>query len=326
MQNPSTFSLKSAAFAAGIPIEQLFARAGVAMAAKLDTSDFFKLWSGADEHFDDPSAGLHFGAGGLAGGYGVAGIVALHAPDLRRALASLARYKSLTCPERVDIETAYGEVMVRYHWLQATGAVPRLLVDMVLASLAELVRVGSDGRVRPIRVELARRADRDDVFRRHFGCPILFGAQYNAMVFVSAALDVPFVTADGAAFARVLDGMEQRLRDGEGFPAFVGDVRIAIARQLSPGAKPSVAAVARRLGLSARTLQRRLDECRTSFGQQLAQVRRLTAGRLLAATDLDTVAIAMLLGFVEPNSFARAFRNWEHTSPSRWREQQAASA
>lgn len=295
------------------------------MAGKLETADFFKLWTAADEHFDDPATGLRFGAGGIVGGHGIAGIVALHAPDLRRALASLARYKRLTCPERVDVETACGEVFVRYRWLQATGAVPRMLVDMVLASLAELARVGTGGRVRPIRIELARRPGHDDILRGHFGCPLTFGAAQDAMVFEPAALDVPFVTADAAAFAHVLDGMEQRLGDGQGFPAFLGDVRIAIARQLSAGAKPGVAAIARRLGLSTRTLQRRLDESQTSFGQQLADVRRLTAGRLLAATNLDTVAIAMLLGFVEPNSFARAFRGWERTTPSRWREQQSAS-
>lgn len=81
MQNPSTFPLISAAFAAaGIPIEQLFERAGVAIAAKLDTSDFFKLWSAADEQFGDPAAGLHFGASGIASG-----------PDFRLAMQSWFR-------------------------------------------------------------------------------------------------------------------------------------------------------------------------------------------------------------------------------------------
>ncbi|OBR54718.1 AraC family transcriptional regulator [Paraburkholderia tropica] len=326
MPSPTTFTLSAAAFAAGAPIKALCTHAGIGMTDKLETDDFFRLWAAAEDHSDDPAAGLRFGAGGIAGGYGVAAIVALHAPDLRRALTSLARYKSLTCPERIDVEVTDEAVFVRYRWLQAAVAVPRLLVDMVLASLAELTRVGTGGRVRPIRVQLARRPGHSDMLRRHFGCPIAFGAAHDAMVFEPAALDVLFLTADGAAFAQVLDGMEQRLRDGEGFPTFVGNVRIAIARQLSAGAKPSVAAVARRLGLSTRTLQRRLDESRTSFGQQLAEVRRLTAGRLLAATNLDTVAIAMLLGFVEPNSFARAFRLWERTTPSRWRELQAAGA
>ena len=101
---------------------------------------------------------------------------------------------------------------------------------------------------------------------------------------------------------------------------------MAIAQQLSAGRAPTAAAVAGRLATSGRTLQRRLAGCGTSFQQQLATVRRILAGRLLANTDLDTVAIAMLLGFAEPNSFARAFRGWEQTTPSRWRERHAAAA
>lgn len=141
------------------------------------------------------------------------------------------------------------------------------------------------------------------------------------MVFDRAALDVPFLTADGGAFAHVLDGLEQRVREGEGFPAFVGEVCVAIARHLSEGRRPSVAAVAGRLNLSTRTLQRRLHQLGTSFQEQLAGVRRTTASRLLDATDLDAVAISMLVGFAEPNSFARAFRHWERTTPTRWRDQ-----
>lgn len=117
---------------------------------------------------------------------------------------------------------------------------------------------------------------------------------------------------------------EKRLADGEGFSGLVGEVRVTIARQLSEGRQPSIAAVARRLSIGSRTLQRRLDEGRTSFQQQLADVRRATASRLLANTELDPVAIALLLGFAEPNSFARAVRRWEQTTPLRRRERQGA--
>jgi AraC-like DNA-binding protein len=48
-------------------------------------------------------------------------------------------------------------------------------------------------------------------------------------------------------------------------------------------------------------------------------VRGLSARRLLAHTELPPIDIAFLLGFAEPNSFARAFRLWERTTPLRWR-------
>jgi AraC-like DNA-binding protein len=328
MSAPDTFAVSPRHLAElGLPsFERLCERAGVAPGAAVGASEFFRLCAAADEEMGDPGAGLRLGAEGLARGYARGTLVALHAPDFGRALAALARYKRLTCPEIVEVEADGDEAIVRYRWLQATGEVPRLLVDTTLAALLELARRGTAGQVAPIRIELARRPMDRALLRRHFGCPLVFGAPHDAMVFDRSALDVPFVTADGGAFAHLLEGLEERLATGEGFSAVVGEVRVAIARQLSEGRRPSLAAVARGLTVSDRTLQRRLDECGTSFQQQLAGVRRTTASRLLANTELDPVAIAMLLGFVEPNSFARAFRAWERTTPLRWRERHAGSS
>lgn len=324
MPVPSTFSIPLPALAqAGLSLERLCERAGVAPAKAWITRDFFRLWAAADETLENRSAGLRFGAEGIARGHGVASIVALHAPDFRQALAALSRYKRLTCPELVEIEVEGDEATVRYRWLEATSEVPRLLVDTTLASLNELARQGAGGQVKPIRLELARRAMDRALLHRHFDCPIVFEASHDAMVFHRAALDAPFVTADGGAFARVVQGLESRLAEGDGHSGLVGELRVAIARQLGEGRRPSVAALARRLGVSSRTLQRRLGECKTSFQQQLDEVRHTTASRLLANTELDAVAIAMLLGFEEPNSFSRAFRAWEKTTPALWRERQA---
>jgi AraC-like DNA-binding protein len=300
----------------------LCARAGVAASGAFGTEDFFRLWEAAEGMTQDRAAGLRLGSGGIAGGYGTGSMVALHAPDLRRAIAALARYKRLTCPERVELEVAGDAAIVRYRWLQATRGVPRLLVDTTTAALRELAWRGTAGRVRPVLLELARRPMDRALLESHFGCPVVFAALDDALVFERNALDVPFVTADGGAFACILAGLEERLRAGEGFPALAGEVRVAIARQFSEGRRASLAGVAGRLATSARTLQRRLEEGGTSFHEQLEAVRRTTSTRLLANTGLDPVAISMLLGFAEPNSFARAFRAWEGTTPLRWRERQ----
>lgn len=324
MSSPETFAVSPLVVArTGVPsLERLCERAGVAPSSELRTDDFFLLWEAAEDVISDRAAGLRLGSEGIDAGYGVASIVALHAPDLRRALAALARYKRLTCPELVELQEDGDDAVVRYRWLLATRRVPRLLVDMTTAALRELAWRGTAGRVQPVRLELSRRPIDRALLQHHFGCPVVFGAPHDALVFARSALDVPFVTADGGAFSRILAGLEERLCAGDGFPALVGEVRVAIARQLSEGHRVSLAAVARRLAASARTLQRRLDESGTSFQEQLATVRRTISTRLLANTSLDPVAISILLGFAEPNSFTRAFRTWERTTPLRWREWQ----
>ncbi len=326
MHSPDTFSIPSGALAkAGLSIDLLCKRAGVPLSKAWGTSDFFRLWAAADEAICDRAAGLRFGTQGIAEGHGIASIVALHAPDFRHALATLSRYKRLTCPELVEIDVASKEVAVRYRWLQATGEVPRLLVDTTMASLKEMARQGSGGKVAPMRLELARRPANQALLLNHYQCPIVFGAAHDAMIFDRSALDVQFVTARCGAFEKLVEGLEKKLAEGHGFSELMGEVRVAIARLLSEGGQPSVVAVAGRLLMSSRTLQRRLRESHTSFQQQLMLVRRITASRLLADTELDTVAISMLLGYVEPNSFARAFRAWELTSPSRWRVRRASA-
>lgn len=102
------------------------------------------------------------------------------------------------------------------------------------------------------------------------------------------------------------------------------DATPAIVRRLhqlflAGGFDLEVGEAARALALSPRTLQRRLSEVRTTFQDQLDDVRHVAARRLLEATELGPIDIAFLLGFAEPNSFARAFRTWERTTPLRWR-------
>lgn len=323
MRHPSTFSIPQAVLAnPDLPFARLFERAGVKPSNNWVTSDFFRIWEAAEQEFNDRAAGLRFGANGITSGYGIASIVALHAPDFRAALSALARYKRLTCPELIEVEVQGNEATVRYRWLQAASQAPRLLVDMTMASLRELARTGSGAKISPVRLELCRPPKDQKLLRGHFGCPIVFGAMSDAMVFGRAALDAPFVTADGDAFTRILNDLDQQLAQGAGYPAQIAEVRTAIARQLREGRQPSIAAVAERFNVSKRTLQRRLDGYETSFQQQLAEVRRTIAARLLANTQFDPVAIAMLLGFAEPNSFTRAFRAWEQETPLRWRQQQ----
>lgn len=292
----------------------------------LTTEEFFAFWRAVDEEAARPDLGLVLGGESTERNYSVASSIALHAADLGEALKTLARYKRLACPELVVVDVAEGEASVRFHWTLATTEAPRPLVDSAFASFVALARRGTGGEVAPIRIELVRKSKGAALLREHFGCPIVFGASVDRLVFAERALSAPFVTADAAAFSRIVPGLEAELACRTAARTLRDDVRVAIARCMSSGIRPSVDVVARRLHVSPRTLQRRLGEARTSYQEQLDEVRRLSARRLLANTDLPPLDIAFLLGFEEPNSFARAFRSWERTTPARFRDSTAALA
>jgi len=291
---------------AGVPLP--------AIADEVTTDEYFAFWRAVAAAADRPDLGIAIGTAVF--GRSVSAHAALQAATLGDALRTIARYKRLACPEEVLVEVRDGEAAVRCDWVLATGEVPPILVDAVFASTVALVARGTAGKAAPVRIELARKRSHVQMLRDHFRCPIVFGAAHDRIVFAERALATPFVTADRAAYAQLVPGLEARLGASR---SLVGDVRIAIARTISAGARPSIESIAQRLETSPRTLQRRLGEARTRFQDQVDDVRRVAARRLLAHTELPPIDIAFLLGFAEPNSFARAFRTWERTTPLRWR-------
>ncbi|WP_437936702.1 helix-turn-helix transcriptional regulator [Sorangium sp. So ce341] len=95
-------------------------------------------------------------------------------------------------------------------------------------------------------------------------------------------------------------------------------MRAALRRRLT-GEPVKIDQIAGDVRLTPRTLQRRLVKSGTSYQALLDEARRDAARRLLAATELGISEIGFLLGFAELNSFTRAFRGWEGTTPLRWR-------
>jgi AraC-like DNA-binding protein len=74
--------------------------------------------------------------------------------------------------------------------------------------------------------------------------------------------------------------------------------------------------VARELGLSTRTLRRRLAEQGTSYQELLDEVRASLSTELLTRAGLGVEDTALRLGYAEASSFIHAFRRWHGTTPA----------
>jgi AraC-like DNA-binding protein len=84
--------------------------------------------------------------------------------------------------------------------------------------------------------------------------------------------------------------------------------------------------VAKDLGMSIRTLQRRITNEGTNFRRLVSDARRELAKHYLLDPSLELAETACLLGYEDPNSFFGAFREWEGTTPGEWRAAAAQSA
>ena len=96
------------------------------------------------------------------------------------------------------------------------------------------------------------------------------------------------------------------------------DIEHLVARLL-PSGSVTTKSVAKELGLSERTMARRLADAGTSFRQIIEEVRRELAKRYMVEPDVRPSQIARLLGYSEPSAFTHAFRRWTGRSPSQFR-------
>jgi AraC-like DNA-binding protein len=112
---------------------------------------------------------------------------------------------------------------------------------------------------------------------------------------------------------------EEQLRQYKEEDSFLELVRRTIQDKLT-GHRPSIDAISQALHMGPRTLQRRLQGFGIELPASLGRSASSDARYYLSNSALELNEAAYLLGFEDPNSFGRAFRNWEGMPPSDWRE------
>jgi AraC-like DNA-binding protein len=293
----------------------------------LTTEELFALYRGLALASDDPAFGLKLGTVDRIERYDPVAIAALYAKSFRDALERIARYKLLTCPEEIHITERKNEVHVEFEWLLAEEDEPPLLIDVCFAWLVEIARRATANVIKPKRIELVRsegnRSDRK-MFERHFGCAIEIRARKNVLVFDREHLDRPFVTHNPEVLAIVAPPLEAEVARQRRERSIREQVKGTLKKTLA-GQRPELSVVARELGMSTRTLQRRLTDERATFQRLISEARHELACHYLRHASLELNETAYLLGYEDANSFFRAFQQWEGTSPGAWRAEMESS-
>ncbi|MGA8034857.1 MAG: AraC family transcriptional regulator [Candidatus Acidiferrales bacterium] len=288
------------------------------------TEELFAIYRGLAEESQDPAFGLKVGTEDRVERYDPISIAALYAYSLGDALERMARYKQLTCPEKIHAIERGDECRVQFEWLLAEGDEPGLLIDICFAWVVAIARRGTGTSLRPKRVEFKRTEGRREMYEEHFGCAVKFGARTNLLVFEKADLERRFVTHNADLLAIVAPQLEAELNEQLAQKTFREQVKATLKKILA-GQRPELRTVARELRVSTRTLQRRLTCERVTFQQLIAEARRELARHYLLHSSLELNETAYLLGYEDANSFFRAFHQWEGTSPGEWRASHSMS-
>jgi AraC-like DNA-binding protein len=143
-----------------------------------------------------------------------------------------------------------------------------------------------------------------------FACPVRYGQRHDAVVLAPSALPRPFRTADPELLPALLGHAEACLARLGRSDDFLASVRRVVVERLRDGGEVSVVEVARHLGTSPRSVQRRLASQRRSFAEVVGEARLGLARRYLADPSLSLTDAAFLLGYSQLSAFSRAFRRW----------------
>lgn len=263
---------------------------------------------------DDPLFGLNTARQVDLGTYNVLGYMSNHVSTLREMCEIIPAYEQIFGDMGTTRLGIAGD-QACLHWTcriwdrQVARHVTETTIGSWYGFVKQIIRIG----VTPDGVSFAHAAPDDPARARaladHFDCQITWQASQNAILIRTAHLDLPNPNADPALVATLL--------------GFADDILTRINRDLSttdrlrrmlrsapPGSDPARDAMARALGLSGRSLHRRLQAEGTGFQQLVDEARREAAMRDLATTDLPVSQIAAQLGYHEVRSFYRRFKVW----------------
>ena len=290
--------------------------------AQMVSSDaYYRFFAALEER--DPEGlklPLRIGAAMRSDEYGAFGLAWKSAPDLRGSYSRSERYgRVLGSAETYTLEQSDDGVL---YTLEKAGDGSRGMVLSNEASLSAVATISQEVSTQPF-VPLAvffKHAARGDanVYARHFGCPVHFQSSRDAILVSEAALRVPNRLGDETIakfFDRHLEEQLAALPDEAGLEQ---SVRRAVVQLLSEGV-PALSQISRELGMSARTLQRRLSDHGQSFQNLVDLARQELAQQLLKETDYSLAEIAFLTGFSEQSAFTRAFKRWSGQTPRSYR-------
>ncbi len=286
--------------------------------ARYPVSDVTRLWRLAVEASADPCIGLFVSRFVNMTTFQALGCSVLASPTLKEAFERMVRYgRFATDAAGFRLETIGERYRVAVAFSPGATRPCDEALDAFLALQVRTVRNLADRReLSPLAVQLERpEPSPSEPFHELFRAPIRFSAAENALEFGRAELEAPLPSAN-AELARRSDEVLSHFLAELDQVRVVSRVRAAVAQRLGAG-EPHEESVARTLGMSARTLQRRLADEGTSYHQILKQMREQLA-RAYIREGWSVTEVAFTLGFGDTSSFSRAFKRWTGVAPSEY--------
>ena len=288
--------------------------------ASLTTEEYFRLWHVIEKALGNQVFPLQTVKIMFEGAFIPPVFATLCCNNFAQALQRLNEFKPLCGPMRLQIDVQEKRTTVYPALFDAIHELPQ---SMALAELIFVTLVGRKGlseSITPVSITVPKKIDSLESYTDFFGISPILGEKLS-ISFTKADLDKPFVSRDATLLESYTADFRQRISQLQSDAGFASKVR-SVLLELLPSGVSSALAVATRLAVSTRTLQRRLQQENTNFQNELGQTRIGLAKYYLSQTLIPNQQIGFLLGFTDPNSFYRLFQSTLGMTPEVYRQSQ----
>ena len=294
----------------------------VADDARVTPAQFCIAWAELARQ-TSPMVALAIAATMPPGAFGIVEYVCRSSPTIGEALRQWVRYLNIlddAVEVAFDIEAEHAYLrVVRESEAPAPGS-----HELCFALVAKQARELATTPFRFTRVEFAHRGADSAPYRAWFDAPVAFGAPATQLVMSRATTEIALASSDPNLLAILMRAADDHQRTRPTDASITSQVVRVLHAALRAG-EGHVDVIAKRLGLTARSLQRRLKDEGTTFNAVREDVRRQLSRRFLE-DGLSIAEISFLLGFSEPSAFFRAFKRWTGQTPLEARRRLVAPA
>jgi AraC-like DNA-binding protein len=269
-----------------------------------------------------PGMALEIGSRRRLAELGIVGHLILSAPDLRETLVLWDRHAEMA-GELARISSRIIGKGTAARWSVEYVPMPflapelaRFVVEELIATFFAFAREATGADLADFEVSLPFARAEGAAYERCL-CPLVrFGQRAAVVVGPASALGLKQAAHDAETFELLGRSLREPAgrSEGAGLPVRLRDGFIA-----RPGERPRLDLAAHRLGLSARTLSRRLEQEGTSFEQVLSDYRQTLGLELLRSGSMSVAEAAYLLGYRSESGLRRAFLQWTGMPIGRWR-------
>lgn len=289
---------------------------------RIPFTEWLSMLNQIEQHYSKPALGLEIAKYVQPAHLGILGYIGLSCESLLDALPIFIKYQRL-CYDFMQMGVSVDDDNIVVSWeFDSNFKAGKLADETMIAIFFNIVNII----VAPNKVKLNKidfvfdRPKNPRTYEKYFECNVEFSKDQTRMFFAKSNLNLPINRADPILKKILNRQADILLTELPEYNSFDELVQKNIIKAIHQG-NISIEYVAKKVGLTTRIFQYKLQKQGYTFKQRLNQVRKGLALQYLENKSLNINEISALLAYNEQSSFNRAFKSWYGISPIQWRKE-----